>query len=62
MALHHFHKGCISERKLGYILAAIEYEYQKVAWSAEDDLAHGKISQAEFNRIIKEAKFKWLGE
>ena len=62
LAMDHFHKGTITERKLGYILAAIEYEYQKVAWPAEDDLSNGKITQAEFNKIIKEAKFKWLGE
>ena len=62
LAMHHFHEENITERKLGYILAAIEYEYQKVAWPAEDDLADGKITQAEFNQIIKDAKFKWLGE
>ena len=62
LAMHHFHKGNITERKLGYILAAIEYEYQKVAWPAEDDLANGKITQDEFNKVIKDAKFKWLGE
>lgn len=53
--------GC-SERKLGYILAAIEYEYQKVTWPAEDDFANGKITRTELNKIIKDAKFKWLGE
>lgn len=60
--MHHFHMGNITERKLGYILAAIEYEYQKVVWPAEGDLANGKITQPEFNKIIKDAKFKWLGE
>ncbi|MBE0368505.1 hypothetical protein [Pseudoalteromonas aurantia] len=62
LAMQHFHQNRITERKLGYVLAAIEYEYQKVAWPAEDDLADGKITQAEFNKIIKDAKFKWLGE
>ena len=62
LAMHQFHKGNITERKLGYILAAIEYEYQKVAWPAEDDLENGKITQADFNKIINDAKFKWLGE
>ena len=46
LAMDQFHIGNISERKLGYILAAIEYEYQKIAWPAESDLAEGKISQA----------------
>lgn len=62
LAMHHYREGDITERKLGYILAAIEHEYQKVAWPAEDDLADGKITQAEFDKIIKDAKFKWLGE
>ena len=57
-----FHEGNITERKLGYILAAIEYEYQKVTWKAEDDLADGKISQDQFDNIVADAKFKWLGE
>lgn len=62
LAMHHFHKGNITERKLGYILAAIESEYQKIAWPAEEDLASGKINQAEFDKVIKDAKFNWLGE
>ena len=62
LAMHHFHKGDISERKLGYILAAIEYEYQKTVWLAEDDLTNDKITQTEYDEIIKEAKFKWLGK
>jgi hypothetical protein len=62
LAMDSFHQGIITEQKLGYILAAIEYEYQKVAWPAEDDLADGKITQAEFEQIIKDAKLKWLGE
>lgn len=61
-AMHHFHAGNITERKLGYILAAIEYEYQKVTWKAEDDLANGTISQNQFDRIVEDAKLKWLGE
>lgn len=62
LAMVHFHAGNITERKLGYILAAIEYEYQKIVWSAEDDLATGKITKAEFKKIVKDAKFIWLGK
>jgi len=62
LAMQHFHHGRITEKKLGYILAAIEYEYQKVAWTAEDDLASGKITKTEFNKVVKAAKLKWLGE
>jgi hypothetical protein len=62
IAMQHYKNGAISEQKLGYILAAIEYEYMKVAWPAQDDLITGKINQAEFDRIVKNAKYIWLGE
>lgn len=62
LAMQEFHQGNITERKLGYILAAIEYEYQLLAWATEDDLTSEKITQAEFDKIIKDAKFRWLGE
>lgn len=61
-AMRHFRKGNITERKLGYILAAIEYEYQKVTWQAEKDLASRKITQDEFDQIVANAKVIWLGE
>jgi len=62
LAMQHFHNDKITERKLGYILASIEYEYMKVVWPAEDDLANGKITDTEFNKIVKDAKLNWLGE
>jgi hypothetical protein len=62
LAMQQFHKGNITEQKLGYILAAVEYDYMKIVWSAEDDLASEKITESEFSRIIKEARFNWLGE
>ena len=62
LAMSQFHRGKISERKLGYILAATEYQYFKTIWAAEDDLANGKISEVEFDDIDKVAKLKWLGE
>jgi hypothetical protein len=62
LAMSQFHSGKITERKLGYILAATEFEYIRVIWAVEDDLANGKITEAEFNKIYKTAKLKWLGE
>ncbi|GGA90550.1 hypothetical protein GCM10011369_35850 [Neiella marina] len=62
LAMHHFHEGNISETKLGYILADIEYQYVLVIQSAEEDLATGKVTQAEFDEITKAAKLQWLGE
>lgn len=62
LAMHHFHNGNITERKLGYILAAIENSYQQVVWSAEDNLASGQITRTQFDNIMKDAKLKWLGE
>jgi len=62
IAMAEFHDGRITEQKLGYILAAIEYEYQKVVWTAEDDLAEGKITKAEFKKLELKARHMWLGE
>ncbi|NMP32005.1 hypothetical protein HII17_10540 [Thalassotalea sp. M1531] len=62
VAMSQFHAGKITEKKLGYILAAIEYEYQKIVWAAEDDLANGKITQADFNTLEKSARRLWQGE
>jgi len=62
IAMQQYRKNNITEQKLGYILAAIEWEYQKVVWPAEDDLHDGKITQEEFDRIEKRAKFIWQGK
>jgi hypothetical protein len=62
LAMQSFHQGKITERKLGYILADTEYKYMKIVWSAEDDLAAGKITEAEFNKLTEDAKLIWLGE
>ena len=62
IAMSEFHSGKITERELGYVLAETEYQYIRVIWVAEDDLANGKITQTEFNEIDKTAKLKWLGE
>ncbi|MEW6997396.1 hypothetical protein AADZ86_06815 [Colwelliaceae bacterium BS250] len=62
LAMQQFHNGNISERKLGYILADIEYEYMKIVRVAEDDLADRKIAEAEFEQRVNDAKLNWLGE
>ena len=62
LAMNQFHSGKITERKLGYILAAIEFKYIIVIRAAEDDLANAKITEAEFNEIDQTSKLQWLGE
>lgn len=62
IAMQLYHQGDITEQQLGYILAAIEYDYMQVVWPAEDDLAAGRISQEAFNKINKKARYIWLGE
>ena len=62
LAMEHFKRGNISERKLGYILAEIEYKYRKTIMAAEDDLSEGKIDKVKFSQIAKKAKYEWLGE
>lgn len=62
LAMGQFHSGKITERKLGYILAATEFQYIKIIRTAKDDLASGKLTEFEFNEIEKNAKLNWLGE
>jgi hypothetical protein len=62
IAMQSYHQGGITEQQLGYILAAIEYDYMQVVLPAEDELAVGKISQEAFNKINKKARYIWLGE
>ena len=62
LAMYHYRNDDITEQKLGYILAAIELTYMKIVWPARDALAEGKMSQHEFDKIEKSARFIWLGE
>ena len=62
LAMSHFRKGNITETKLGYILADLEYEYVKAVQSAEADLTNGRITQSEFDKTVDAAKLKWLGK
>ena len=62
LAMESFKHDKITETKLGYILADIEYKYRKAVILAEDNLANSKITQAEFDKTVNDAKFKWLGE
>ena len=62
LAMESFKHDKITETKLGYILADIEYNYRKTVTLAKDNLANSKITQAEYDITINTAKFKWLGE
>ena len=61
LAMHEFKNDRLTEEKLGYILAKLEYEYNLTVWSAEDRLHSGEINKAEFDKLEKEAKQKWQG-
>ncbi len=62
LAMFHYRKGNISEQKLGYILSDIEYKYALKERDAEAKLAQGKITQSEFDQIIKDGMAIWYGE
>ncbi|AOW78708.1 hypothetical protein A3Q34_18825 [Colwellia sp. PAMC 20917] len=62
LAMIQFHSGKITERKLGYILAATEFQYIKIIRTAKGDLASGKMTESEFNKIDQNARLNWLGE
>lgn len=62
MAFEQFKADKISEKKYGYILAAIEYEYiLKIRW-AQEQLEKGNIDQAQYENSLLEAKYIFHGE
>ncbi|PMJ97239.1 hypothetical protein BCU12_22180 [Vibrio sp. 10N.261.55.A7] len=62
LAMSHFKSDKITERELGYVLAATEYEYHLKMLDAEKRFAEGNIDETEFNKITQEAEFIWRGE
>jgi hypothetical protein len=62
MAMRYFKDSKITERELGYVLAATEYEYHLKMIDAEKRFADGNIDETEFNKITQEAEFTWRGE
>ncbi|MDG1732445.1 MAG: hypothetical protein P8M49_05020 [Thalassotalea sp.] len=62
LAMSHFKSDKITERELGYVLAATEYEYHLKMLDAEKRFAEGSIDETEFNKITQEAEFIWRGE
>jgi hypothetical protein len=62
LAMSHFKGGKITERELGYILAATEYEYHLKMLDAEKRANEGDINKTEFNKITQEAELIWRGE
>jgi hypothetical protein len=61
LAKEHFAKELLTEEKLGYILASIEYEYWMKLKSAKDKLSQAVISQPEYERLVKDAKAEFEG-
>ena len=62
MAMFYFKNAIITERELGYVLAATEYEYHLKMLDAEKRFADGNIDKTEFNKITQEAELIWRGE
>ncbi|MEP0203625.1 MAG: hypothetical protein ABJ084_05185 [Halioglobus sp.] len=56
-----FSKKLISEKKYGYILAAIEFRYWQKLDKAEEQLSHSEITQAEYKHLVREAKAEFDG-
>ncbi|WKD48921.1 hypothetical protein [Microbulbifer spongiae] len=55
-AKQQFSKKLITEKKLGYILAAIEYEYWQKLQKAEEQLSNSSITQKKYEKLVKQAK------
>lgn len=62
LAMAEFHAGRIDERRLGYVLAEVEYQHIMRRRDAEARLANGKIDDAEFLRLMKASELTWKGE
>ena len=61
LAKEQFSKDLLTEEKLGYILASIEYEYWMKLQSAEEQLSRSDITQPEYERLVAEAKAEFEG-
>lgn len=51
--MYHFEKNDIIQRKLGSVLAAIEYEYHLKILDAEARFAEGKIDENQFKKQLR---------
>lgn len=61
LAKEQYSKGFITEEKLGYILASIEYAYWMKLDLYKEQLASSKITQLQYDRLLKEAKEEFEG-
>lgn len=53
--------GFISEEKLGYLLAYLEFQYWEDLKEAEAMLARSEITEYQYTQIVKDAKRKFKG-
>ena len=61
-AFEQFKARKIPENIYGYILADIEYHFIKQRQQANDMLSQGKISKAQYEQLIKQAKENFAGK
>ena len=62
LAKQQFSRNKISEEELGYLLAALEYDYWKKLEQAKQLLSKAEISKHEYDLLIKQAKEAFKGE
>ena len=56
-----FKKGYITEKVYGYILAAIEFRYNKQIEAADTKLKQGLINKIQYNKLLKQARTEFMG-
>ncbi|SFC97657.1 hypothetical protein [Pseudoalteromonas denitrificans] len=61
LAKRQFSNDLISEEKLGYILAHVEYQYWMKLKNAKDKLSQSVINQVEYDRLVEKAKVELEG-
>lgn len=61
LAKEQFSKDLISEEKLGYILASVEFQYWKKLKKAKNELSRSAITQAEYEKLVEKARAEFEG-
>ncbi|MCW8128374.1 hypothetical protein [Microbulbifer halophilus] len=61
LAKKQFSKDLISEEKLGYILASVEFQYWAKLQEAKDDLSRSAITKEEYEKLVEKANSEFEG-
>lgn len=61
LAMHEFKQKRLTERKLGYLLAQLEWDFRVIEQDLENQLANKTITEEQAKRQLDAARKIWLG-